>query len=140
MRPLYDALHDLLDTGLRLRYLESDVIEVCPLAYMRGRTLNHCFVILDEAQNTTVAQMLMFLSRLGEGSRMVVTGDPSQVDLPHNVRSGLRDAVRRLEKLPGIKVVRLRSEDIVRHEVVQRILKAYDGLGRGGRKSDPEQD
>ncbi len=139
MRPLYDALHDLLDTGLRLRYLESDVIEVCPLAYMRGRTLNQSFVILDEAQNTTVAQMLMFLSRLGEGSRMVVTGDPSQVDLPHSVRSGLHDAVQRLEKVAGIKVARLRPEDIVRHEVVQRILKAYDDVGRqGGRKSKRE--
>jgi phosphate starvation-inducible PhoH-like protein len=140
MRPLYDALHDLLDTGLRLRYLESDVIEVCPLAYMRGRTLNHSFVILDEAQNTTVPQMLMFLSRLGEDSKMVVTGDPSQVDLPHNVRSGLADGVQRLEKVPGIKVVRLRPEDIVRHEVVQRILKAYGDVGRqGGRRSSDSQ-
>jgi len=136
MRPLYDALHDLLDSGQRLRYLESDVIEVCPLAYMRGRTLNHSFVILDEAQNTTVSQMLMFLSRLGEGSRMVVTGDPSQVDLPHTVRSGLADGVQRLEKVSGIKVVRLRAEDIVRHQVVQRILKAYGDIGRqGGRRS-----
>ena len=139
MRPLYDALHDLLDAGLRLRYLESDVIEVCPLAYMRGRTLNQSFVILDEAQNTTVPQMLMFLSRLGEGSKMVVTGDPSQVDLPHNVRSGLHDAVQRLEKVPGIKVARLRPEDIVRHEVVHRILKAYGDAGRpGGRKPKAE--
>ncbi|MHC4514580.1 MAG: PhoH family protein [Planctomycetota bacterium] len=141
MRPLYDALQDLLDTGLRLRYMESDVIEVCPLAYMRGRTLNKCFVILDEAQNTTVAQMLMFLSRLGEGSKMVVTGDPSQVDLPHNVRSGLADGVQRLEKVSGIKVVRLRAEDIVRHEVVQRILKAYGDVGRqGGRRSSDTAD
>ena len=136
MRPLYDALHDLLDASLRLRYLESDVIEVCPLAYMRGRTLNHSFVILDEAQNTTVPQMLMFLSRLGEDSKMVVTGDPSQVDLPHNVRSGLADGVQRLEKVSGIKVVRLRGEDIVRHQVVHRILKAYGDSGRqGGRRS-----
>jgi phosphate starvation-inducible PhoH-like protein len=125
MRPLYDALQELLEPGQRERYLETDVIEICPLAYMRGRTLNHAYVILDEAQNTSVPQMMMFLTRLGEGSRMVVTGDPSQVDLPRGVRSGLEDAVRRLKNVPGIRISRFGREDIVRHEVVQRILDAY---------------
>ena len=125
MRPLHDALGDLLDPGQRERYLETDVIEICPLAYMRGRTLNHAFVILDEAQNTTIPQMMMFLTRLGEDSQMVVTGDPSQVDLPKGVKSGLADAVRRLKDLKGIKVARLGREDIVRHAVVSRILQAY---------------
>jgi phosphate starvation-inducible protein PhoH and related proteins len=125
MRPLHDALTDLLAPGQRERYLEDDVIEICPLAYMRGRTLNHAFVILDEAQNTTVPQMMMFLTRLGEGSRMVVTGDPSQVDLPRGVKSGLADAVKRLKKVDGVRMTRLGKEDIVRHKVVQRILDAY---------------
>lgn len=126
LRPLYDALQDLLDARARARYLEADVIEVCPLAYMRGRTLNNAFVILDEAQNTTVPQMLMFLTRIGEHSRTVVTGDPTQVDLPPDVESGLADAVRRLEKLDGVAVARLTASDVVRHRVVQRILDAYD--------------
>ena len=125
LRPLYDALHDLVDPGARARYIENDVLEVCPLAYMRGRTLNHAFVILDEAQNTTVPQMLMFLTRLGEGSRMVVTGDPSQIDLPQHVASGLADALRRLEGVDGIRIVRLQAEDVQRHNVVQRVLDAY---------------
>ena len=97
---------------------------------MRGRTLNRAFVILDEAQNTTVPQMLMFLTRLGEGSRMVVTGDPTQVDLPQNVTSGLSDALRRLEGVEGVHVQRLASEDVVRHRAVQRILEAYGKAGR----------
>ncbi|MCA8950447.1 MAG: PhoH family protein [Planctomycetes bacterium] len=126
LRPMYDALQDLLDSRTRTRWLESDVVEVCPLAYMRGRTLNRSFVILDEAQNTTVPQMLMFLTRLGEGSRMVVTGDPSQTDLPHNVRSGLGDAVRRLRGVEGIEIVELDARDVVRHPVVSRIVTAYD--------------
>ncbi|MCA8942059.1 MAG: PhoH family protein [Planctomycetes bacterium] len=126
LRPLYDALHDLIDPGARARYLESDVIEVAPLAYMRGRTLNHAFCILDEAQNCTVPQMLMFLTRLGEGSRMVVTGDPSQIDLPKGTKSGLGDAVRRLDGVPGIEVVQLQDRDVVRHDVVTQIIRAYD--------------
>ena len=126
LRPLYDALHDLLDPATRLRYLDSDLIEVCPLAYMRGRTLTDAFVILDEAQNTTVPQMMMFLTRLGEGSKMVVTGDPSQVDLPGNVRSGLSDAARRLARVRGIAIVQLQAEDVVRHPVVSRIINAYN--------------
>ncbi len=126
LRPLYDALHDMLDPGARQRYLDNDVIEVCPLAFMRGRTLNQSFVILDEAQNCTVPQMLMFLTRLGHGSRMVVTGDPSQVDLPSNTRSGLGDAVQRLEGVDGISIVRLQDRDVVRHDVVRKIISAYD--------------
>ncbi len=125
LRPLYDALHDLLDPSMRLRYLESDLIEVCPLAYMRGRTLNDAFIILDEAQNTTVPQMLMFLTRMGENSRMIVTGDPTQVDLPSSVKSGLMDAVGRLGDVDGVGVVELTPKDVVRHPVVQRILRAY---------------
>ncbi|MBL8734042.1 MAG: PhoH family protein [Planctomycetes bacterium] len=126
LRPMHDALQDLLDSRTRVRWLESDVIEVCPLAYMRGRTLNHAFVILDEAQNTTVPQMLMFLTRLGEGSRMVVTGDPSQTDLPANVPSGLGDALRKLDGTDGVGVVKLDAGDVVRHAVVSRIVTAYD--------------
>jgi phosphate starvation-inducible PhoH-like protein len=126
LRPMYDALQDLLDARTRMRWLESDIVEVCPLAYMRGRTLNRAFVILDEAQNTTVPQMLMFLTRLGESSRMVVTGDPSQVDLPGNVTSGLADALRKLQGVDGIGVARLDASDVVRHAVVSRIVTAYD--------------
>ena len=126
LRPMHDALQDLLDTRTRVRWFESDAVEVCPLAYMRGRTLNHAFVILDEAQNTTVPQMLMFLTRLGEASRMVVTGDPSQVDLPGNVTSGLADALRRLDGVESIGVTRLSAADVVRHPVVSRIVTAYE--------------
>jgi phosphate starvation-inducible protein PhoH and related proteins len=126
LRPMHDALQDLLDPRTRVRWLESEVVEVCPLAYMRGRTLNQAFVILDEAQNTTVQQMLMFLTRLGKGSRMVVTGDPSQVDLPGNVRSGLSDALRRLGDVEDIGISRLGAEDVVRHRVVSRIVVAYE--------------
>ncbi|MCA3008169.1 MAG: PhoH family protein [Phycisphaerales bacterium] len=131
LRPMYDALQDLLDPRTRMRWLESEVVEVCPLAYMRGRTLNRAFVILDEAQNTTVPQMLMFLTRLGEGSRMVVTGDPSQTDLPHSVQSGLGDALRKLDGVDGIGITRLDSTDVVRHAVVSRIVNAYDAAGHG---------
>lgn len=138
LRPMHDALSDLLDPRTRVRWLESEVVEVCPLAYMRGRTLNQAFVILDEAQNTTVQQMLMFLTRLGEGSRMVVTGDPSQVDLPGNVRSGLGDALRRLENVEGVGISRLGVGDIVRHQVVSRIVTAYDVYDRKHSKGDSD--
>jgi phosphate starvation-inducible PhoH-like protein len=131
LRPMYDALQDLLDARTRARWIETDVVEVCPLAYMRGRTLNRSFVILDEAQNTTVPQMLMFLTRLGEGSHMVVTGDPSQVDLPGHVTSGLADAVRKLGKVEEIGMVRLDASDVVRHPVVSRIVTAYGEHGSG---------
>jgi phosphate starvation-inducible PhoH-like protein len=106
--------------------MEQEVIEVVPLAYMRGRTLNHAFIILDEAQNTTVAQMKMFLTRMGEGAKMVISGDISQIDLPHGVTSGLRDSVQRLKGIPGIGFSKLQEIDIVRHALVHRIVKAYE--------------
>jgi phosphate starvation-inducible PhoH-like protein len=106
--------------------MEADVIEVIPLAYMRGRTLNEAFIILDEAQNTTIPQMKMFLTRMGRGSKIVVSGDTTQVDLPSHTASGLTDALRRLQGIPGVADVRLTGADIVRHRLVQQILKAYD--------------
>jgi phosphate starvation-inducible PhoH-like protein len=127
LRPLYDALGSILDPAVTRRYLDTDVIEVCPLAYMRGRTLNHAFIILDEAQNTTVAQMKMFLTRMGEHSQCVVTGDLTQIDLPPGQESGLVDAVERLQGVPDLAVVRLTRADVVRHPIVQRIIDAYDG-------------
>ncbi len=125
LRPLYDALNDILDPSLARRYMENDVIEVCPLAYMRGRTLNDSFIILDEAQNTTPGQMLMFLTRMGEHSRVVVTGDITQTDLPQGMVSGLVDAETKLGKIEGISFVHLSEKDIVRHPLVQRIVQAY---------------
>jgi len=126
LRPLLDALNDMVDYDEIKRCMELQVIEVAPLAYMRGRTLNESFIILDEAQNTTVAQMKMFLTRMGEGSKIVVSGDPTQVDLPLNTRSGLVDAMRRLQKIKGISVVKLDKSDIVRHRLVQDIVNAYE--------------
>jgi phosphate starvation-inducible PhoH-like protein len=126
LRPLYDALHDMLPTEQIANRMESDEIEIAPLAFMRGRTLAHCYVILDEAQNTTPMQMRMFLTRLGEGSRMVITGDPSQTDLPGGQRSGLNDAVDTLKKVDGVRFIRLTSQDVVRHDLVTRIVEAYD--------------
>lgn len=126
LRPLYDALHDMLD-GDRVRALmERDTIEVAPLAFMRGRTLNDAFVILDEAQNTTAAQMKMFLTRLGFRSRAVVTGDITQVDLPEGKPSGLRDAEKILSNIDGIRFCYFDQSDVVRHSLVQKIVEAYD--------------
>jgi phosphate starvation-inducible PhoH-like protein len=130
LRPLYDALHDMLPAEQIANRMESGEIEIAPLAFMRGRTLAHCYVILDEAQNTTPMQMRMFLTRLGEGSRMVVTGDPSQTDLPGGQRSGLADAVDTLANVEGVRFVRLSSQDVVRHELVTRIVEAYDARDR----------
>ena len=126
LRPLMDALHDMMDHDSIRRFSEADVIEVIPLAYMRGRTLNEAFMILDEAQNTTVPQMKMFLTRMGVGSRIVVSGDTTQQDLPGGTRSGLVDGIERLDGIAGIATVRLRRADIVRHPLVQRIVNAYD--------------
>jgi len=126
LRPLYDALHDMMPADQVTRRMTSGEIEVAPLAFMRGRTLAHCYAILDEAQNTTAAQMKMFLTRMGEGTRMVITGDLTQVDLPTGVRSGLRDAMDTLEGVQGIGVVRFTSRDVVRHPMVQRIVEAYE--------------
>jgi phosphate starvation-inducible protein PhoH and related proteins len=126
LRPLFDALHDMLDPEKVSGYLERGVIEIAPLAFMRGRTLNDSFVILDEAQNTTPEQMKMFLTRLGFGSRMVVTGDVTQVDLPPEQRSGLVAVGEVLGTVEGIEFVRFGGEDVVRHKLVQRIVEAYD--------------
>ena len=127
LRPLLDALNDILTYEQVKRYLESDVIEIVPLAYMRGRTLNGTFMILDEGQNTTVTQMKMFLTRMGHESKIVVTGDVTQIDLPPEVPSGLIDAFGRLGHLPGLTCVQLTTQDIVRHRLVGEIVKAYDG-------------
>ena len=129
LRPLLDAMREMMDFELLKRLGEQDVVEMIPLAYMRGRTLNNAFIILDEAQNTTVAQMKMFLTRLGVGSKMVISGDTTQVDLPSNRDSGLVDAMQRLQGVPGCTCVRLSGSDIVRHPLVQRIVQAYDGDG-----------
>jgi len=125
LRPLLDALREMMDYELLKRLTEQDVVEMIPLAYMRGRTLNNAFIILDEAQNTTVAQMKMFLTRLGVGSKMVISGDTTQIDLPPNRRSGLVDAMERLERVRGCGRVQLGGIDIVRHPLVQRIVEAY---------------
>jgi phosphate starvation-inducible protein PhoH and related proteins len=126
LRPLYDALYDVLPQAKVERDLDTGIIEIAPLAFMRGRTLAHSFVILDEAQNTTSMQMKMFLTRLGEGSKMAVTGDPSQVDLPPGQRSGLDEAVGLLSGIRGIEAVRFSSADVVRRDLVARIVDAYD--------------
>ena len=126
LRPLYDALHDMMPADQVMRRLTNGEIEVAPLAFMRGRTLAHAYAILDEAQNTTAVQMKMWLTRMGEGTRMVITGDLTQVDLPAGTRSGLRDALDTLEGLAGIGVVRLDKRDVVRHPLVARIVDAYD--------------
>jgi phosphate starvation-inducible PhoH-like protein len=126
LRPLYDALYDVLPAAKVERDLSTGVIEIAPLAFMRGRTLAHAFVILDEAQNTTSMQMKMFLTRLGEGSKMVVTGDPSQIDLPHGQKSGLEEAVGLLQGINGIEAVRFTSGDVVRRDLVARIVDAYE--------------
>jgi phosphate starvation-inducible PhoH-like protein len=126
LRPLYDALYDVLPPAKVERDLATGVIEIAPLAFMRGRTLAHAFVILDEAQNTTSMQMKMFLTRLGEGSKMAVTGDPSQIDLPPGQKSGLEDAVGLLAGIRGIEAIRFTAADVVRRDLVARIVEAYD--------------
>ncbi len=131
LRPLYDALYDVLPPEKVERDLETGVIEIAPLAFMRGRTLANAFVILDEAQNTTTMQMKMFLTRLGENSKMVITGDPSQIDLPSGQKSGLEEAVTLLKDVPGIDIVRFANADIVRRDLVMKIVDAYDKAGLG---------
>jgi phosphate starvation-inducible protein PhoH and related proteins len=126
LRPLFDALHDMMDFEQVKRFMVNDVIEVIPLAFMRGRTLNDSVIILDEAQNTTAAQMLMFLTRLGHDSKMIVTGDVTQIDLPENVQSGLVDAMIKLKGIKGIGMIELERGDIVRHRLVQNIVNAYE--------------
>jgi phosphate starvation-inducible PhoH-like protein len=141
LRPLLDALHDLMDFDQIRRYMGTDLIEIAPLAYMRGRTLNDAVIILDEGQNATVPQMKMFLTRMGQNARIVVTGDTTQVDLPQGTISGLTDAVERLKKVPGVAAVTLDKSDIVRHPLVQAIVDAYetnnDPVQAGGASPEP---
>ncbi|MEM8866160.1 MAG: PhoH family protein, partial [Planctomycetota bacterium] len=134
LRPLLDAISEMMDFDQLKRFMSEDVIEVAPLAYMRGRTLNNAFVIMDEAQNTTVAQMKMFLTRMGAGSKVVVSGDATQVDLPGHTRSGLIDAVERLSHVKDIAKIRLTGADIVRHHLVQQIVDAYEDKPQRGRR------
>jgi phosphate starvation-inducible PhoH-like protein len=135
LRPLYDALYDMMDTEKALRLVERGTIEVAPLAFMRGRTLNDAFVILDEAQNTTPEQMKMFLTRLGFGSKAVVTGDITQIDLPNPRQSGLVDALRIVKDIEGIGFVYFDEKDVVRHKLVQQIVKAYDAQSANARSN-----
>ncbi len=130
LRPLYDALYDVLDPDRVERYLEKGIIEIAPIAFMRGRTLNDAFVILDEAQNTTSEQMKMFLTRLGFNSKAVITGDITQVDLPNGRRSGLIEAVDVVGKVTGISFIHFTERDVVRHSLVQRIIRAYEEFGQ----------
>ena len=130
LRPLYDALYDLLDPAKVDKMLETNVIEVAPLAFMRGRTLNEAFIIMDEAQNTTNEQMKMFLTRLGNASKAVITGDLTQIDLPNPKKSGLFEALHVLDGVEGIKFCHFEDVDVVRHQLVQRIVRAYDSYGR----------
>lgn len=129
LRPLYDALGDMLHSEKLKYYLDNNIVEIVPLAYMRGRTLNHAYVIMDEAQNATENQMKMFLTRMGEHSKMIITGDDSQIDLPRNQRSGLVQAKRILDNIKGIAFVRLKNSDVVRHRLVREIISAYEGEG-----------
>lgn len=126
LRPLYDALHEIMGTETYQKYLEKGMIEVAPLAYMRGRTLDDSFIILDEAQNTTPEQMKMFLTRIGFGSKAVVTGDITQIDLPRDKKSGLKEVTKILRDISGIEFIYLSEKDVVRHELVQKIIKAYE--------------
>jgi phosphate starvation-inducible PhoH-like protein len=126
LRPLYDALNDILGVETFEKYMAKNIIEVAPLAYMRGRTLNDSFIILDEAQNTTSQQMKMFLTRMGFGSKMVITGDVTQVDLPHSGASGLKTVEKIFADVNGISVMKLTECDVVRHEIVSQIIKAYE--------------
>ncbi|MEB6290006.1 PhoH family protein [Staphylococcus xylosus] len=127
LRPLYDGLNTVLGREQTARFIERGIIEIAPLAYMRGRTLDDAFVILDEAQNTTHAQMKMFLTRLGFGSKMVVTGDKTQIDLPKGVKSGLKEAIKKLENVKGLSIHNLDQSDVVRHPLVSKIIDRYEG-------------
>ncbi|MCZ8354493.1 MAG: PhoH family protein [Cyclobacteriaceae bacterium] len=131
LRPIYDALNDMIPFEKLRYYMEREIIEIAPLAYMRGRTLNNAFILLDEAQNTTPMQMKMFLTRMGPESKMVVTGDASQIDLPHNQKSGLKEAIRILTGVRGIGFVELNEKDVVRHKLVRDIIEAYEKSSHG---------
>ena len=137
LRPLYDALYDMLGPETFQKYQERGSIEVAPLAYMRGRTLDDSFIILDEAQNTTKEQMKMFLTRLGFGSKIVITGDVTQIDLPSDKTSGLKDAIRVLQNVDDIAICRLTSADVVRHALVQKIINAYESADKRAEDKKP---
>jgi len=139
LRPLQDALHDMLPGEEITRHKERGTLEIAPLAYMRGRTLNNAFIILDEAQNTSQEQMLMFLTRLGHGSKAVITGDPTQIDLPGSKRSGLIEALRALRSIDGIAIMEFQKRDVVRHALVQRIITAYEEHRIGGPNDAPHE-
>ncbi|HAA16233.1 MAG TPA: phosphate starvation-inducible protein PhoH [Cytophagales bacterium] len=129
LRPIYDALHDMVPSEKLKYYMEDNIVEIAPLAYMRGRTLNNAFILLDEAQNTTPMQIKMFLTRMGPNSKVIITGDKSQIDLPRNHKSGLSEAVKVLEGIEGIGIVNLNAHDVIRHKLVKSIIKAYDDAG-----------
>ena len=128
MQPLYDALTDMIPYNKLEKFLEDRTIEIAPLAFMRGRTLDNAFVILDEAQNTTPAQMKMFLTRMGMNAKFMVTGDPGQVDLPRKVNSGLREAIKILSNKRGIKIIYLDDKDVIRHPIVKKVIDAYNNV------------
>ena len=139
LRPIYDALHDFMDARMVERGMQTGMIEVAPLAFMRGRTLTNACVLLDEAQNATTMQMKMFLTRLGEGSRMIVNGDPSQTDLPTGQRSGLSQAVQLLKEVEGVGYIKFLEGDVVRHDLVRRIVDAYSKAERENTASAPDR-
>lgn len=138
LRPLYDALYDMLPAETVHKLVENGEIEIAPLAFMRGRTLNNAFVILDEAQNSTPMQMKMFLTRMGEGCRMVVNGDLSQTDLPRDIKSGLRDALEKLHEIPEVGFIHFSDQDTVRHPLTAKIVKAYESLGKWSSKNNDD--
>lgn len=132
LRPIYDALHDMIPAEKLRYYMENNIIEIAPLAYMRGRTLNNAFILLDEAQNTTPMQIKMFLTRMGPNSKVIITGDTSQIDLPKKQKSGLIEAARILKKVKGIGFVELTGKDVIRHKIVKDIIAAYEAVEEGG--------
>lgn len=127
LRPIYDSLRDLLPQDKYLKYIEDGIIEIAPMAFMRGRTLNNCYVVLDEAQNATEGQIKMFLTRMGPNAKFIITGDATQIDLPKNQKSGLLDAVNKLKSIHGVGVIELSEVDVVRHKLVKEIIRAYQG-------------
>lgn len=128
--PIYDALNEMIHAEKLKEYVEKNIVEIAPLAYMRGRTLNNAFILLDEAQNTTPMQLKMFLTRMGPNSKIIVTGDRTQVDLPRNQKSGLDDAMEKLNKISGVKFIQLDGKDVLRHPLVIEILEAYEKADR----------
>ena len=137
LQPLYDSLEDMIPTVKLQEMMDKHIIQIAPLAFMRGRTLNDAIIILDEAQNTSTAQIRMFLTRLGMNSRMIITGDLTQIDLPHNQKSGLKEAIEILSRTEGISVIELNQKDIVRHKLVTKIVTAYDTYDKIKNKTTP---